>query len=52
MAATVAAEALAREEEDDGEGEGKGEGASTTDDAMRVVGRADEPTSPQARKLA
>ncbi len=52
MAATVAAEALAREEEDDGEGEGKGEGASTTDDAMRVVGRADEPTSPRARKLA
>ena len=52
LAATVAAEALAREEEDDGEGEGKGEGASTTDDAMRVVGRADEPTSPRARKLA
>ena len=52
LAATVAAEALAREEEDDGEGEGKGEGASTTDDAMRVVGGADEPTSPRARKLA
>lgn len=52
LAATVAAEALAREEEDEGEGEGEGEEASTTDDAMRVVGGADEPTSPRARKLA
>ena len=52
LAATLAAEALAREDDDDGEGEGEGEEASMTDDAMRVDGRADEPTSPRAKKLA
>ena len=52
LAATVAAEALAREDDDEGEGEGEGEEVSMTDDAMRVVGGADEPTSPRAKKRA